>query len=66
MLSVGEAEANAYAEIRRALAKQLIGRNDMWIAAHALALELPLITNNKREFSRIPNLVIDTWMVSSD
>ena len=33
-----------------------------WIAAHALALELPLVTNNTREFSRVPELVIDNWL----
>jgi len=63
VLSIGEAESMAYAKVRLALEKQLIGRNDMWIAAHALALELPLITNNTREFSRVPKLVIDTWML---
>ena len=62
VFDVGEAESIVYAEIRLALEKQLIGRNAMWIAAHALALELPLITNNTREFSRVPKLVIDTWL----
>ena len=41
---------------------QLMGCNDMWIAAHALALDLPLVTNNTREFSRVPGLTIDTWL----
>jgi predicted nucleic acid-binding protein len=27
-----------------------------------MALQLPLVTNNTREFSRVPDLVIDTWM----
>lgn len=66
VLEVGEAESLAYAEIRLALQQQLIGRNDMWIAAHALALELPLVTNNTREFSRVPSLRIDTWMERGD
>lgn len=62
---LGEAEALAYAQIRLALKKQLLERNDMWIAAHAIALDLPLITNNMREFSRVKHLVIDTWLDSN-
>ncbi len=62
VLEVGEAESIAYAEIRTKLASQLIGRNDMWIAAHALALDLILVTNNTREFSRVPRLVSETWL----
>lgn len=62
VLPVGEAESVAYAKIRWALKSQLIGRNDMWVAAHSLALDLPLVTNNKREFSRVPGLTIDTWL----
>jgi tRNA(fMet)-specific endonuclease VapC len=48
--------------VRAALKKQPIGPNNTWIAAHALSLQLPLVTNNTREFSRVPGLVIDTWM----
>jgi tRNA(fMet)-specific endonuclease VapC len=33
-----------------------IGNNDLWIASHALAIELVLGTNNEREFSRILKL----------
>lgn len=62
VLSLGEAEAMAYASIRLDMKSQLIGRNDMWIAAHALALDLPLVTNNTREFSRVPGLTINTWL----
>ncbi len=39
-----------------------IGGNDLWIAAHALALELPLVTNNVREFSLVPGLQIENWL----
>lgn len=62
VLSLGEAEAMAYASIRLDMKSQLIGRNDMWIAAHALALGVPLVTNNTREFSRVPGLTINTWL----
>ena len=35
-----------------------IGPNDLLIAAHALSLELPLMTGNVREFERVPGLVV--------
>jgi tRNA(fMet)-specific endonuclease VapC len=34
---------------------------DMLIAAHALSLNLTLVTNNVREFSRIAALVVENW-----
>ena len=61
-LPVTEDVSEMYGQLRVALKKQPIGPNDTWIAAHALALELPLVTNNIREFSRVPDLVIETWM----
>ena len=39
-----------------------IGPNDMLIAAHALTLNRILVTNNMREFSRIPNLQVENWL----
>lgn len=52
-----------YGEIRTHLEKKgkLVGAMDMLIAAHARSLELILVTNNIREFSRIPNLRIENW-----
>jgi tRNA(fMet)-specific endonuclease VapC len=38
-----------------------IGALDTLIAAHALALELTLVTNNQREFERVPDLQIENW-----
>jgi len=61
-LPLTESVSEMYGQVRAALKKQAIGPNDTWIAAHALALQLPLVTNNSREFSRVPDLVIDTWM----
>lgn len=40
----------------------LIGSMDMLIAAHALSLNVSLVTNNTREFKRVPNLKIEDWM----
>lgn len=38
-----------------------IGSNDLWIASHALALELTLVSNNTREFERVPGLRLENW-----
>lgn len=39
-----------------------IGNNDLWIAAHALALDVTLVTNNLREFERVPGLKLVNWV----
>ncbi|OGQ34431.1 MAG: twitching motility protein PilT [Deltaproteobacteria bacterium RIFCSPHIGHO2_12_FULL_43_9] len=53
-----------YGIIRADLEKRgkVIGSLDMMIGAHALALELVLVTNNVREFSRIKDLTIENWV----
>ena len=52
-----------YAEIRLALRQgRNIGPNDLWIAAHAVALDAVLVTNNESEFSRLPGLKVENWM----
>lgn len=52
-----------YAELRATLETHgtPIGPYDMLIAAHALHVKCPLVTNNTREFSRIPKLKIENW-----
>ena len=52
-----------YGEIYRALAAkgQLIGANDMWIAAVALVHGMGVVTNNVDEFSRVPGLAVVTY-----
>ena len=62
VVEVGEAEAKAYADVRISVKKHTIGPNDLWIAAHAIALDLLLVTNNTREFSRVPGLAVTTWL----
>jgi len=56
--------AEVYGEIRAALAMrgEVIGANDLWIAAHAICSGLTLVTNNEREFRRIPGLKIENWI----
>jgi tRNA(fMet)-specific endonuclease VapC len=39
-----------------------IGNNDLWIAAHAKAAGLTLVTNNEREFRRIGGLKTQNWV----
>lgn len=55
--------ARAYGEIRAKLEEQgrLIGNNDLWIGAHALALDVTLATTNEREFKRIAGLSVENW-----
>ena len=52
-----------YGQIRATLKKagQPIGNNDLWIAAHACAVGLVLVTNNEREFARVEGLRIENW-----
>lgn len=52
-----------YGEVYRALATrgQLIGTNDLWIAATALACDHGLVTSNSAEFSRVPGLTIENF-----
>ncbi|MBE9101098.1 type II toxin-antitoxin system tRNA(fMet)-specific endonuclease VapC [Vacuolonema iberomarrocanum] len=55
--------ATAYGVIRSDLERRglVIGSMDMLIAAHALSLGVTLVSNNTREFSRIPNLSLENW-----
>lgn len=36
--------------------------NDLWIAAHALAANLTLVTHNAREFGRVEGLTVENWL----
>jgi tRNA(fMet)-specific endonuclease VapC len=53
-----------YGEIREELEAKgkPIGNNDLWIAAHAMAGSLILVTNNEREFRRVKGLKIQNWV----
>ena len=61
ILDLDEAAASAYGSIRAELERvgTPIGANDMWIAAHALALDATLLTANEREFRRVPGLRVE-------
>lgn len=55
--------AEEYGAIRAALQKEgnLIGANDLLIAAHAKSHDLILVTNNTKEFERVEGLQIENW-----
>lgn len=57
-----------YADIRQAVQSRgrVIGPNDLFIAAHARALRLTLVTDNMREFSRVDGLKIENWLERTD
>jgi tRNA(fMet)-specific endonuclease VapC len=64
LASYGGEAALHYGRIRAILEHKgmTIGANDLFIVAHALALEIPLVTNNVREFSRIRGLKLENWI----
>jgi tRNA(fMet)-specific endonuclease VapC len=64
MLTVTRHVAVEYARLRAQLeqAGTPIGPNDTWIAAEALHHKLVLITDNTREFSRVPGLQFENWL----
>jgi tRNA(fMet)-specific endonuclease VapC len=63
VLPLPEPAGHLYGELRADLESkgQLIGNNDLWIAAHAKAAGLILVTNNEREFRQISGLKIENW-----
>lgn len=62
-LSLPEHAGKAYGAMRADLAArgQMIGNNDLWIAAHALAADLTLVTNNEKEFRGLRGLKVQNW-----
>jgi len=63
--NLDSAAALAYAEIRARLEEEgrLTGNNDLWIGAHAMALDVTLATpqSGEREFKRIAGLSVENW-----
>ena len=59
-----DAASAEYAAIRLQLERRgtLIGPNDLFIAAHARSLDLTLVTDNIREFSRVDGLKLENWI----
>jgi predicted nucleic acid-binding protein len=63
IIDIDEGTALVYARLYRHLREQscLIGANDLWIAACAVQNELPLVTRNREEFSRVPGLQVISY-----
>ena len=63
ILPFGAATASEYGALRTYLQNKgtPIGPLDMLIAGHALAEGLTLVTNNVREFERVPDLQLENW-----
>ncbi|AJE22454.1 type II toxin-antitoxin system tRNA(fMet)-specific endonuclease VapC [Azotobacter chroococcum] len=53
-----------YGQIRAGLQSQglAIGNNDLWLAAHARSAGWTIVTNNVREFERVPGLQVENWV----
>jgi tRNA(fMet)-specific endonuclease VapC len=64
ILPFEEPADQAYATLRVQQEKkgQLVGGNDMLIAAQAIAMGLTLVTDNEREFSRVKGLLCENWL----
>ena len=62
-LPLPESAGHTYGTLRADLAArgEMLGNNDLWIAAHALSSELTLVTNNEREFRRVRGLKVQNW-----
>jgi tRNA(fMet)-specific endonuclease VapC len=63
ILAIGQEAAAAYGRIRAVLenAGTPIGPLDTLIAAHAVSVGVTLVTNNTREFGRVPGLEVENW-----
>jgi tRNA(fMet)-specific endonuclease VapC len=64
LLTINSRIADTYSQLRAQLelAGTPIGPNDTWIAAEALHHKLVLVTDNVREFSRVPGLRVENWL----
>jgi tRNA(fMet)-specific endonuclease VapC len=64
VLPIPETAGNTYGVIRALLESKgkPISNNDLWIGAHAKAAALTIVTNNEREFQRIPGLKVRNWV----
>ncbi|OGA02892.1 MAG: hypothetical protein A3H35_18835 [Betaproteobacteria bacterium RIFCSPLOWO2_02_FULL_62_17] len=63
VLPLDDSARTVYGQLRTALERQgeKIGAHDMLIAAHALALNATLVSNNEKEFKRVKGLRVENW-----
>ncbi len=66
VVELDEQVADHYAQIRQDLASkgQIIGSNDLWLAAHARANDWIMVTNNEKEFLRVDGLKVENWVAA--
>ena len=66
VLDFPDTASSHYAQIRAQLKKSgnMIGANDLFIAAHARSLGLTLVTHNSQEFRRVHRLTIEDWTLA--
>lgn len=64
VIPLGEDADRHYGQLRTQLEREgrIVGANDLFIAAHAIALGYVLVTDNLREFSRIFGLTTENWL----
>ena len=64
VLPLEDSARAAYGQLRTTLERrgEIIGAYDMLIAAHALALNATLVTNNEKEFKRVKGLKVENWV----
>jgi tRNA(fMet)-specific endonuclease VapC len=64
VLPLDDSARDAYGRLRTGLERrgEVIGAHDMLIAAHAMALDATLVTNNEKEFGRIKGLKSENWV----
>ena len=67
VLDFDESAAEVYGELRTELEFKgnSIGNMDLMIGAHALSVKAVLVTNNVKEFKRLPHLKIENWLSHS-
>ena len=68
VLPLDEPADQHYADIRAALerAGTPIGNHDLFIAAHARSRGMALVTQNMREFERVPGLRVEDWLATQN
>jgi tRNA(fMet)-specific endonuclease VapC len=67
VFALPENAAEVYGRIRAELESrgEMIGNNDLWIAAHAVTAHLTLVTNDENEFRRVRGLKVQNWTRSA-
>jgi tRNA(fMet)-specific endonuclease VapC len=60
-LETARVHAQLWADMQRA--GTIIGQHDLWLAASALRHGMVVVTANESEFKRVPNLLVENWLM---